>query len=286
MLSSKIKKEALAAHKKALDEYNEAIVDAQYRCEELYNSRQESIEAIDKIESLINSIANTPKEFEHILSRVYIERGKFRETEQYAAEAYNELLKSGIGTIAGVAGGATFASLAPTGAMWIATTFGTASTGTAISTLTGAAATNAALAWLGGGAVAIGGGGMAAGNALLLLAGPVGWGIAAGAITSSMVVLNNKNKKLAKKAFEETDKLIIAYYGLIETGKSISQLYNETVLILENIDSQFSNAKKMENSDYSKLTSKKQTLLGTLANNTMSLAEMLNKTVEQPEETK
>ncbi len=38
----------------------------------------------------------------------------------------------------------------------------TASTGTAISSLSGAAATNAALAWLGGGSLAAGGGGMAA----------------------------------------------------------------------------------------------------------------------------
>src|SRR5581483_2343235 len=42
-------------------------------------------------------------------------------------------------------------------------TFATASTGTAIGALSGAAPTNATLAWLGGGAVAAGGGGMAAG---------------------------------------------------------------------------------------------------------------------------
>ncbi len=49
---------------------------------------------------------------------------------------------------------------------------------TAISALNGAAAINAALAWLGGGALAVGGGGMAAGEAFLALAGPVGWAIA------------------------------------------------------------------------------------------------------------
>ena len=46
-------------------------------------------------------------------------------------------------------------------------TFGTASTGTAISTLGGAAATNATLAWLGGGPLASGGLGMAGGTAVL-----------------------------------------------------------------------------------------------------------------------
>lgn len=43
----------------------------------------------------------------------------------------------------------------------------TASTGTAISTLSGAAATNATLAWLGGGSIAAGGGGIAAGTAVM-----------------------------------------------------------------------------------------------------------------------
>ncbi len=48
-------------------------------------------------------------------------------------------------------------------AIGVATSIGVASTGTAISSLSGAAATNAMLAWFGGGAVAAGGGGMAVG---------------------------------------------------------------------------------------------------------------------------
>jgi hypothetical protein len=54
-------------------------------------------------------------------------------------------------------------------------TFATASTGTAIGTLSGAAATNATLAWLGGGSLVAGGGGIAAGTLVLggLVAAPV-----------------------------------------------------------------------------------------------------------------
>jgi excinuclease ABC subunit C len=87
--------------------------------------------------------------------------------------------------MAGIGAGVAVAALGPTAAMGIATTFGVASTGTAISALSGAAATNAALAWLGGGALAAGGGGMAAGSAFLALAGPIGWAIAGVAIISS-----------------------------------------------------------------------------------------------------
>jgi hypothetical protein len=60
------------------------------------------------------------------------------------------------------------------GAASLATSVGVASTGTAISGLSGAAATNATLAWLGGGSLAAGGGGMALGSVILggLTVGP------------------------------------------------------------------------------------------------------------------
>lgn len=53
------------------------------------------------------------------------------------------------------------------GAVSLIGLFGTASTGTAISGLSGAAAWNATLAWLGGGSLAAGGGGMALGTVVL-----------------------------------------------------------------------------------------------------------------------
>lgn len=71
-----------------------------------------------------------------------------------------ELAKGGATAIAaGVAAG--------TGVVGVVATFAVASTGTAISTLSGAAATNAILAALGGGSLASGGGGMAAGAMVL-----------------------------------------------------------------------------------------------------------------------
>jgi len=51
--------------------------------------------------------------------------------------------------------------------MGLATSVGVASTGTAIGSLSGAAAWNATLAWLGGGSLAAGGGGMALGSLVL-----------------------------------------------------------------------------------------------------------------------
>ena len=75
-----------------------------------------------------------------------------------------------IGAMSGITGGA----LTAFGAYSAAATFATASTGTAIGTLSGAAATNATLAFFGGGSIASGGLGIAGGTMVLggLVAGP------------------------------------------------------------------------------------------------------------------
>ena len=69
-----------------------------------------------------------------------------------------------LGKIAAKAVGFTTARVLTSG---IVTTVGTASTGTAISSLSGVAARNATLAWLGGGTLAAGGLGIAGGAIVL-----------------------------------------------------------------------------------------------------------------------
>lgn len=64
--------------------------------------------------------------------------------------------------------------LASGGLVTIVSAFGTAGTGAAISSLSGAAATNAALAWLGFGSIASGGGGVALGSSIAAASTGVG----------------------------------------------------------------------------------------------------------------
>lgn len=89
---------------------------------------------------------------------------------QRIKDEFSALESAGVGLGAGLTGGAAAAFGAYSGTMM----FATASTGTAIGSLSGAAATKATLAWLGGGAIASGGGGVALGTAVLggLVAGP------------------------------------------------------------------------------------------------------------------
>jgi len=72
-----------------------------------------------------------------------------------------------VNSVLSVSKGVGAGLLTSNAAILLVGTFGSASTGTAIGTLSGAAATNATLAWLGGGSIASGGGGMAAGSVVL-----------------------------------------------------------------------------------------------------------------------
>ena len=283
MFFSKAKKEALKVHERAADKYNETYVKMQSEGENLYQIRQKSLDLIEKVESLINSIANSPKDFEVKLDSIREERLKFRKTEEYAREAYDNAVKSGVSMAAGIAGGAAVASMAPSVAMWVATTFGTASTGTAISALHGAVATKAALAWLGGGALTVGGGGIAAGKALLALAGPIGWSIAGVATGASALFITSKNKATAQEAMDQAKEITKAGAYLNETCAKIQALSEETSQIYYPLSSFHAEMGKFVGADYTMLDNEQKKKLGTLVNNALTLTALVNKKIEADE---
>lgn len=280
MFNSSLKNDALAIHQKEVDKYNNAYETMLTSCDRLYQKRLSSVDCIDKINMLINSIANTPKDFEKKIESIKKERDKFTENRKYVKESMKSTVESGVGIFGAIGAGGVFAGVAPNIAMSIATTFGTASTGTAISSLSGAAATKAALAWLGGGVLQAGGGGMAAGQALLALAGPIGWGIAAAGTGVSLISLSLKNKKIADNAVDEAQKIAKLRSSVVNTNEKISNLIHETELLLEKLNCQYSDLSVYESADYTVLTEDIQIQLGTLVNNTLSLSELINKTVQ------
>lgn len=274
-----MKKEALAIHERAVSKYNAVLGEMERLGERLYEKRRESVALINEVEFLVNSIANRPKEFEKKISKIQMEQKKFRETETYVKEAMKTAVKSGISIAAGVAGGVAVASMAPTAAMWVATTFGTASTGTAISTLSGAVATKAALAWLGGGALSAGGAGVAGGQALLALAGPIGWGIAGATMATSAVALGHKNKKIADEAIAEAKAITAAGAEVKEASEKIQHLIDKTMMLLDVLRDYVHGNNYLKGANYLELSDEEQYRLGTMVNNTLALAEMLNKTI-------
>lgn len=283
MFNSSLKKEALRIHEETLNGYNGSYEKMGKSCERLYEVRGKSVELIKLIQRVVNSIANTPKEFDTELGKIGKELSKFNETEEYAKEAYNASVKAGANIVGGAAAGFGVASMAPTALMSIATTFGTASTGTAISALSGAAAQKAAMAWIGrtfAGFAVKEGAGMAAGQAFLALAGPVGWGITAASTGISLISLTNKNKELADKAVKEAKEIARAKEALDETTEKVNALKTKTDLLFNDMNMQKEKITGFMNVNYLTIEDKDKIFLGTLVNNTLSLSVLLNETVE------
>ena len=164
--------------------------------------------------------------------------------------------------------------MGPTVAMGVATTFGVASTGTAISALSGAAATNAALAWLGGGALAAGGGGMAAGEAFLALAGPVGWAIAGVSLVASGLLFwkSSSDKKRLENVFTAISHRDVKSYELaiVELKERISRIIDESGNLNEAIESI-----QTFGLDYNLMTEEQQYALGSYVNLMLSSTQLL-----------
>lgn len=282
MFNNSLKKEALRIHEETLNRYNKSYEEMNTFCEQLYEMRRNSVYLIQLIQRVINSIANTPKEFDTELGEINKELIKFHETENYAKEAYSAALKAGTEIVEGAAVGIGVASMAPTALMSIATTFGTASTGTAISALSGAAAEKAALAWIGrtfAGFAVKEGAGMVAGQAFLALVGPIGWGITATSIGGSLISLTKKNKKLADKAVEEAKKIAVAREALDETTQKIKFLKSKTTILYHDINKQRNRIAGFMHLSYASLPMDDKYFLGTLVNNTLTLSKLLNETI-------
>lgn len=158
--------------------------------DELGKTELSIMTSFEKFSNLFEKIHNRP-DFKKISNDNSLPDISLSELKEISVGA--GVLLGGLGgAVAGTAGG--FAAAGATTAAVMA--IGTASTGTAISSLSGVAATNAALAALGGGSLAAGGGGMALGTAVLGGA-TLGVGLLVGG-----VIFNITGSKLSDKADE------------------------------------------------------------------------------------
>lgn len=259
----------------AVIEYNQTYSDLESGGIELYQSRLRSIDLLDLVTGLVNSIANTPKSFVEDIEEVSHKKRSFKESESFAREELDSARKSAASAGAGVAAGMAVASIAPSAAMWVATTFGTASTGAAISTLSGAAATNAAMAWLGGGALAAGGGGMAGGSAFLAMAGPIGWGVAGATLLTSIALFVKKQHEIARGKHEELLSVKRNTEALRETSAAIGALRAKTDALREELSRSFMASCHLQGADYLSISDDEKLTLGSLVNNAKSLDSLI-----------
>ena len=246
----------------------------------LFVERNRAVDTIGFVENLINSIANRPKTFDAEFEEIKVNRDTFLGCCDFGQRELQAAREAAGGAGAGIAAGASVAFMAPTVAMWIATTFGTASTGTAISTLTGAAATKAALAWLGGGALSAGGGGVVAGNALLAMAGPIGWTIAGATLLSSILLFTSKRTKLNKEKNEEIEAVKRNTLTVRKMDAQIDRILKATIDVRTGLNGSYMLCLELFGKDYTTFSEEQKQRLGSLVNYTKSLSSLFGKTVE------
>lgn len=280
MFNSGYKKEALNCLKKASEEHKKEYEKTIKNVENLHDSRVDASNFIKKVESYINSIANTPKNFKKDIDELSLNLRNFQdEVEKLEIKSNNIGKMSGGMAGTGVLTGAGIAAFGPTAAMAIATTFGTASTGTAIATLSGAAATNAALAWLGGGALAVGGGGIVAGETFLALAGPVGWAIGGAALLGGGMLASSKNKKLAHEAEASTRKVKRETEQLLEISYKVKNIRKEISDFIECLEPTFNICINSGCLDYKSMKNNQKQQLKFIINTTKALSEKLTEKI-------
>lgn len=193
--AEKIKSETEAQTEKLRKNLNDGLENlGRIRITALHNTIGRFISCLKRL----NQSAKA-KEYE-FLNEVDIDPGHIKEMEQLDMEAGDALKVLAVGgSFAAVGVAAT-----PAAVTLAVTSMCAASTGTAISTLSGVAAHNAVLAWLGGGAVASGGGGMATGAMVM---GALTGGVAIGA---AVISIGSLTSAFYSRKLTETTKYLAA----------------------------------------------------------------------------
>ena len=278
MFNSELKEKAKKVLEEVYGDYKRTLANTINHSESLYEKKLHAVEILKNFSSYIQKLSNKPLEFETSLGKIEMNIKKFDNKIEEVKKEINQAEVVPTAMVgAGALAGAGVAAFAPTAAMAIATTFGTASTGTAIASLSGAAATNAALAWLGGGALAAGGGGIVGGEALLALAGPIGWAIGGSALLGAGLILNGKNKEAADKIEEQILEIKKEMMKIMKLDIKVLMSEKEIKEISNNIENGFELIKYKN--DYNQFSIENKEKLATLMNISESLSTKIGEFV-------
>ena len=164
----------------------------------------------------------------------------FEETvEQLNVPEMEKMVAASLELGSAIAGGAASAALAGLGAYGAVGVLASASTGTAIASLSGVAATNATLAWLGGGALSAGGLGIAGGTYVLggIVAGP--------ALAVAGMWMASEAEEAKTKAYEyesEVDKAIAKIKAMKTVLSALRQNVQESEDVIGELAGAFDRA--------------------------------------------
>ncbi len=278
-------KEKATIYEHLFEKYKELLEATTKDTVELYNLRKEVYYTLLRFQTYVNALSGCPSIIinganlavrKSSVIKLAMDEEATQEFKQESNSTSNVLLGS-------TAAGSALAIGGPSALIAIATTFGTAGSGAVISSLSGAAATNAALAWIGGGTIAAGGAGMSGGAAVLGLMGPIGWsiaGLSAFAYIGLSVLKGNENLETINMIDEEIMHIRESMNELKVARNSIKSIkdYTETNLeILKNFLDNLS-ITEMPTNDYC-VESYPQKKLFMIANVAKNLGKVSNQSV-------
>ena len=224
-------KKAEQQHKNNTNRFETISEQASGRMDELGNLELKILKNFDSFSETVEKVQNRP-EFKKI-GKNDVRLPEYNPEELKKASTGASVLLSALsGAALGTAGGYAASGAVASAVM----TFGTASTGTAISSLSGAAAINATMSALGGGAISAGGGGSLLGGTMLgataagaaLLVGGIVFGVAGDKMADKADTAYAEMKH-AEKTIDEIcaylEKLRDDAEEYIQSLKEIHQLY-------------------------------------------------------------
>lgn len=267
----------------------ELIECAQSKAEQAANRSEERLNALGKVK--LNVLDRSMHRFISTFDQIHSielthsvgidELGKYRIDKQVTPEL-RKMTELAAETLSGVIGGAGAGALTAFGAYSATMTFASASTGTAIATLSGIAAQNATLAFLGGGAIAAGGGGMALGTLVLggLVAGPA---LAVSGIVVDASALKNLEKALSNMAeaqvvVEDLKVVEVQCEGIAKRANMFNRLLCRLDAVFVELISRLEDIVAARGTDYSRYSRAEQNVVAMA----MSAAGAVKKILDTP----
>ena len=278
--------------KEASDTNHASEYKVEHAKETTNKSRENCGRAIDnlgkrKLDILDGSIKTFITEFEKLNHVELSESTGLNELQKLVLDqkSFSDLKElQGVATslVGGLASGAMAGALTAFGAYGAASALATASTGTAIASLSGAAATNATLAFFGGGSLAVGGLGMAGGTMVLggLVAGPAlaVLGFVVGAKASKNLDEANANWAKAKEFEEEMKTVADLCNGIRRRSAMFSRFLIRLQIVFEPLVYQMSEIIKEKGTDYRMFSDEEKQCVASA----MSLAGAIKSVLDTP----
>lgn len=206
--------------------YKDERISVQQKLDNLGNIRLQSLEVLRSAAEFLKRAKIKNRE---IYEKVEISKEQLTEWETASFQALDILT--------GIAKGGATGVASSVGAYGLIGTFGKASTGTAISSLKGAAAHKAKLAWFGGGSIASGGGGMALGNTVLasIIVGP--------SVLASSFFMNRRAEEITTEVDNRIAKMDVTEQEINKQleilnviVQRIEELENSTIQLTNNLN--------------------------------------------------